>query len=156
MESLVDRGKYAQALPEISRAIEMYPNSGNYYFTRGWIHENLKEYALAKADYDQAVRLKPDRYCLNNLAWILATAPAAATRDAGRAVKLALQACEISRWKDPDHLGTLAAAYASNGQFEDAIAWAEKALARQKGRKAKAELNAQLKLYRAGQPYHLP
>ena len=98
----------------------------------------------------------PDSESVNNLAWILATAPASEMRDAARAVKLALRACKVSRWKAPSHLGTLAAAYANNGQFEEAISWQEKALALEKGRAEKAEFRAALKLYRAGQPYRLP
>lgn len=155
LESLMDRGKYAQALTEINKAIELYPSGGDYHFKRGWIHENLGNYALAKADYDQAVRLDGDKYSLNNLAWILATAPAAEVRDAGRAVELALRACEVARWKDPDFVSTLAAAYANNGQFEEAIAALEKALRLERNKRAKGALNAQLKLYRAGQPYRL-
>ena len=87
---------------------------------------------------------------------LLATAPASEIRDADRAVQLALRACEIARWKDPDFVGTLAAAYANNGQFEEAIVSLEKALALEKGKQGKAALRAQLKLYRAGQPYRLP
>jgi predicted DNA-binding WGR domain protein len=156
LENLLDRGRHAQALTEINKAIELYPNGGDYLFQRGWIHEQLGKYALAKADYEQAVRLVGDKYSLNNLAWILATAPASEVRDAARAVQLALRACEVSRWKDPDFVGTLAAAYANNGQFEEAIASLEKALALEKGKQGKAALRAQLKLYRAGQPYRLP
>src|SRR5207248_10420660 len=74
LESLMDRGRYAEALTEINKAIELYPNGGDYLFQRGWIHENLRNYALARADYEQAVRLDGDKNSLNNLAWILATA----------------------------------------------------------------------------------
>jgi predicted DNA-binding WGR domain protein/tetratricopeptide (TPR) repeat protein len=160
LDNFLDRGRYAQALTEINKAIELYPNSQDYLGTRGWIHEQLGSYALAKADYEQAFRLSEGRKsrseAVNNLAWILATAPEAELRDATRALELALLACNASRWKDPSHLGTLAAAYANNGQLEEAISWQEKALALEKDRKEKTELRAALKLYRAGQPYRLP
>jgi predicted DNA-binding WGR domain protein/tetratricopeptide (TPR) repeat protein len=160
LDNLLDRGKYAQALTEINRAIELYPDSADYIGTRGWIHEQLGKYALAKADFEQAFRLGEGgdsaSDSANNLAWILATAPAPEMRDAARALELALRACKASRWKDPGHLGTLAAAYANNGQFEEAISWQEKAIAREYFRQEKAELRAALKLYRAGQPYRLP
>ena len=160
LDNFLERGKYAQALTEINKAIELFPNSEDYMMTRGWIQEQLGKYALAKADYEQAVRLggggDAANESANNLAWILATAPASELRDAARALKLALGACKVSRWKDPSHLGTLAAAYANDGQFEEAISWQEKAIALEKGRKEKTELRATLKLYRAGQPYRLP
>lgn len=159
-ENLVERGKYPQALVEINKAIALCPDSEDFTERRGWIHEQLGKYDLAKADYEQAIRLgggnNPGSESVNNLAWILATAPDAEIRDAARAVELALSACKMSRWKDTSHLGTLAAAYANNGQFEEAISWQEKALARAKAKAAKAELRAGLELYRAGQPYRLP
>jgi predicted DNA-binding WGR domain protein len=156
LDNYLDRGKFAQALTEINKAIELYPDSGEYIGRRGWIHEQLGKYALARADYEQAVRLDGDGFSLNNLAWILATAPAPEMRDAARALELALRACKGARWKDPSYLDTLAAAYANNGQFEEAIASLEKALVLEKGTQGKAELRAHLKLYRAGQPYRLP
>jgi tetratricopeptide (TPR) repeat protein len=154
LDSLMDRGKYAQALVEINKAIELYPNAGNYRFDRGWIHENLGRYAEARADYEQAVRLG-DKLSLNNLAWVLATTPADEVRDARKAVEIGLRACAVARWKDPNCMGTLAAAYANNGQFEEAIATVEKALALEKSRSGKADLRAQLKLYQAGKPFRV-
>ena len=88
LDSLMDRGKYAQALVEINKAIELYPNGGNYLFDRGWILENLGKYAEARADYEQAICLG-DKLSLNNLAWVLATAPVDEVRDASRAVEIA-------------------------------------------------------------------
>jgi hypothetical protein len=61
-----------------------------------------------------------------------------------------------SRHHEHSRGGTLAAAYANNGQFEEAISWQEKALVREKGRKEKAELRAALELFRAGQPFRAP
>jgi predicted DNA-binding WGR domain protein/ankyrin repeat protein len=155
LDYYLDRGKYAQALTEINKAIALHPDSGEYIGRRGWLHEQLGNYALAREDYEQGVRLDGDGFALNNLAWILATAPAPEMRDAARALELALRACKGSRWKDPNYLDTLAAAYANNGQFEEAIASLEKALALEKDKQEKAALRAHLKLYRTGQPYRL-
>lgn len=63
----------------------------------------------------------------NVLAWIFATSPDRSIRNAGNAVTLAQGAVQSSVGKNPNILRTLAAAYAENGQFSEAIATARKA-----------------------------
>jgi Flp pilus assembly protein TadD len=107
--------------------------------------------------YHQALTLKPDMVeALNNLAWILAANPSDALRSGAEAVRLAERACELSQRREPVLLGTLAAAYAEAGRFDEAVTTAEKArdLASAGGLKDVAAKNAELlELYRAGRPY---
>ena len=106
--------------------------------------------------YRLALQLQPDQVqALNNLAWLLAASPADNLRDGAEAVRLAERACALSEQREPVFLGTLAAAYAEAGRFEDAIKAAEKArdTATAAGLKDVAERNSQLlSLYRAGKP----
>jgi tetratricopeptide (TPR) repeat protein len=77
---------------------------------------------------NEAVRLNPDSAeALNNLAWVLATNPRADLRDGPRAVTLAQRACELTKFAKTIFLGTLAAAQAETGKFEQAILTAQKA-----------------------------
>jgi tetratricopeptide (TPR) repeat protein len=156
VEKYLERGDYRKGLKELNKVIELNPKSADTIRWRGYIHEKLREYALAKADYEEAVRLGGDDDCLNSLAWILATAPSSQMRDASRALELASRACRASRWRDPSSLDTLAAAYANCGQFQKAISWQEKAIRLEKDRDEKKNLREHLDLYRAGQPYRLP
>jgi tetratricopeptide (TPR) repeat protein len=94
---------------------------------------------------------------LNNLAWILATAPDPNLRNGKEAVPLAEHACERTHYQQAFLIGTLAAAYAEAGRFPDAIAAAQKAhdVALAHGQKEIAESNARLmQLYKSGQPFH--
>ncbi len=93
----------------------------------------------------------------NNLAWLLATTPDSDIRDGPRAVQLAQHACELTDYKQTICVGTLAAAYAEAGRFDDAIVTAQKAcdLAAQHGEADLLRKNQELlKLYRSHQPYH--
>jgi Flp pilus assembly protein TadD len=111
----------------------------------------------AISHYRAALAAQPDRCnTLNNLAWLLATDPLPENRDGAEAVRLASRVCELTRRQEPFFLGTLAAAYAEAGRYEEAVVTAQQAhdLAETKGMKELAARNLQLLgLYRARQPY---
>jgi tetratricopeptide (TPR) repeat protein len=98
---------------------------------------------------------RPD--ALNNLAWLLATGPDAGLRKGNEAVNFAKRACELTRFQQPGMLGTLAAAYAEAGRFEEAVAQAEAAaqLALAHGDRRFADLNRELgTVYRDRRAWH--
>ena len=64
---------------------------------------------------------------MNNLAWTLATSEEVGLRDGAQAVKYAERACELTHYQNTLMVGTLAAAYAEAGRFDDAIATAQRA-----------------------------
>jgi hypothetical protein len=108
--------------------------------------------------YHQALQFKPDYpEAQNDLAWELATMPQASARDGNQAVALAQRANELAGGADLDIVGTLAAAYAEAGRFDEAIRSAQHAIdmARATGRQDQlTQLNGELKLYEAGLPFH--
>ena len=53
-------------------------------------------------------------------------------RDGKRAVAVATKLGELTEWKNPDALDTMAAAYAEAGQFDDAVKWEKKAMEQQR------------------------
>jgi protein O-mannosyl-transferase len=105
-----------------------------------------------------ALALQPDLPpALSNLAWMLATAADQSLRDGPEAVRLAKRACQLTGFQDARMVGTLAAAFAEAGRFDEAVTTAQQAvdLATAAGDVAFAQVNRQLlQLYRAGRPYH--
>jgi Flp pilus assembly protein TadD len=93
---------------------------------------------------------------LNNLAWTLAASGETELRDGAQAVKNAERACELTHYRETMMVGTLAAAYAEAGRFDDAISTAQKAcaLASESGQQELLEKNQELLgLYRSHQAY---
>jgi spermidine synthase len=103
------------------------------------------------------VELKPDNVpVLNDLAWLLATTGDVSAEDANKAVKYAQHVCDLTGYKKPEFLDTLAVAYAAAGRFEDAVNTANQAIdiARAGNQEDLAnEIQSRMKLYQAGQPY---
>jgi tetratricopeptide (TPR) repeat protein len=72
-------------------------------------------------------------------------------------VALGERACELTHYEKTIYIGTLAAAYAEAGRFDEAITTAQKAIAnaQERGETALAQRNQQLlDLYRTHQAYH--
>jgi tetratricopeptide (TPR) repeat protein len=93
----------------------------------------------------------------NNLAWSFATNPDATKRNGELAVKLAEDACQRTHYQQTIMVGTLAAAYAETGRFDEAISAAQKAceLAEKNGETNLLQRNQELlELYQNHQPYH--
>jgi Flp pilus assembly protein TadD len=92
----------------------------------------------------------------NSLAWVLATAPKASTRDGKKAIDYAMKACELSNWTDSETVSTLAAAYAETGDFDNAIKWQRKYLEYPNlTGSVYVDDRDRLALYEARKPYHI-
>jgi len=120
---------------------------------QGNIQEAVKNYRAAKS-VPQGVE---DFLVLNNLAWILAASPLPEYRDGSKAVELATRARDLDHSRHPLVIGTLAAAYAEAGRFDEAVAAARQAhdLALAQGDQTVAARNlALLEIYRSHHAYH--
>ena len=152
------QGDLTNAIQYLQRAVQLSPDSAEAYGKLGVALSQQGRTADAVSCYRESVRLKPDQVpACNNLAWLLATYPDAQLRNGPEAVRLAEHACELTAYKQPMLIGTLAAAYAEAGRFSDATNAACKAIALASAASSAelADKNRKLlELYRSGQAYH--
>jgi tetratricopeptide (TPR) repeat protein len=153
-------GRTDEAIAQYQKALQLKPdyeeahkNLGLAFFRQGRMDEAI-------AQYQKALELKPGNIeAQKNLAWVLATCPQAGLRNGSKAVKLAEQASQLAGGGNPLILGTLAAAYAEVGRFSEAVETAQRALrlaGAQSNTNLAGQLQAQLKFYQAGSPFHSP
>jgi len=149
----LDKGDIGGGIADLSHAIEINPKLAPAYVARGVAKLRAGDAEAAIVDYTRAIEIDPKlASAYNSLAWALATALQPDFRDGRRAVETALKACELSEWKNPTYLDTLAASYARVGNFNDAVKWQHKAL--ESPRPANAEAFAQrLRYYEEGKPW---
>ncbi|HEV2456274.1 MAG TPA: tetratricopeptide repeat protein [Verrucomicrobiae bacterium] len=147
------------AAAAFQRAIALQPDNPNAYVGLGMISQGQGLDSDAVADYRAALKADPDTVlALNNLAWILAADSDPALRNGSEAVSLAEHACQLTHYHQPVLIGTLAAAYAEAGQFDKAVATAQKAhdIALAQGDQHRADRNMELmKLYKAHKAFHM-
>jgi 4-amino-4-deoxy-L-arabinose transferase-like glycosyltransferase len=103
MQKIPDFPLNSEAVTQVQLAIR-YENEGK-------IEEAIQHYRNA-LDVDSN-----NPVIMNNLAWMLATTSKTELRNGEEAVRLAIKAAELSDWRQPFFIGTLAAAYAQAGQF---------------------------------------
>jgi peroxiredoxin len=111
----------------------------------------------AMREFKAVLRSYPNNLTtLNNLAWMLATHTGLGEDAGSEAVEYAQRATDMTDSSNAEVLGTLAAAYASDGQYAKAAEAATRAieLFNKRGASSKAEeVQQQRKLYLSNQPY---
>jgi len=150
----------SQAIKIFGQVIKIDADYWQAYRMRGDTLLAMKNYSSAIADFEKALELAPKNDAersgiLNNLSWTLSTSLTDDVRDGKRALELGLEACELTEYKKPHILSTLAAAYAEVGQFDKAVEWSEKAvqIGRETNEPQLEQLEAELESYRKKEPW---
>ena len=125
--ALASEGKLEEATAYYQAALRLDPNSALAHYQFGSALLNGRREKEALRELREALRLSPESaLTLDKLGWILSTSSEAALRNGKEAIALAERACQLTKNVNPVTLSTLSAAYAEDGQFERAIASAEK------------------------------
>jgi tetratricopeptide (TPR) repeat protein len=154
-----DKGKVDSAIADYNQVIQIDPKgikAADAYTNRALSYESKGEYDKAIEDCHQALSINPNQsYAYSALAWLLATSPQANFRDGTNAIEAATKACDLTDWKNPYAVDTLAAAYAETGDFNSAVKWERKYLefSNQKAGDI-ADAQKRLALYLAHRPFH--
>lgn len=154
---LMQRNKTGEAIEQLTSVTRQRSDDAGAFALLGAAQANAARYHEAAANFETALRGLPDSpVLLNNLAWLRATCPDQALRNGNEAVRLAQLACRLTNEREPQFLGTLAAAHAEAGQFAEAIAACRKAIALAEAatNEPVAGRNRELlQLYLEGKPY---
>jgi tetratricopeptide (TPR) repeat protein len=155
--ALLEKGELDSAIQVCRSALLLRPSDVDCQTTLAIALEEKGDPAEAIQHYQKALELAPRSIpTLTNLAWLLATSRDATFRNGPKAVELAKQADRLVGGTNTLVLRTLAAAYAEDGEFANAIRTAQSAmqLARMHGEDSlTTDLVQQIALYRLGMPY---
>jgi tetratricopeptide (TPR) repeat protein len=159
--AFLEMGRTAEAVQHLRSAADLKANDPFVHFGLGMALYRDGQGSEAIPEWELALQLGVEPTgnrvaALWKMAWVWASSPDSAVRNAARAQQAAREACRLSGERNPLALNALAAAYAAAGQFDQAVAASERAvhLAQEAGQSQQAKsLRQWLKLYQAGKPY---
>ena len=159
-KALLKKGQVAEAMVHYRKFLELEPANvearntlGTALIQQGHVREAIDQ-------WQEVLALQPENgNAASNLAWVFATCSDDSIRDGTRAAQLGEKALRISGGKIPMIHKVLAAAYAENGRFADAVETAQRGaeLATSQGNSPlAAELESNIAFYQSGRPLRDP
>ncbi len=158
---------YRKATDDLTNAARLFglddiPSLTLAHRLRRSCFEELKQPKNAETEKEITAALRvlgknpDDADAMNNIAYYLATSANPEIRDNRQAVIFSTRACEISKWKNPDFLDTLATTYAESGNFAEAAKWEAKAVEliptdSEQNKKKAAEYRSRLEHFQKGE-----
>ncbi|MBI3191926.1 MAG: tetratricopeptide repeat protein, partial [Pedosphaera parvula] len=153
-------GKPDEAATHLREAARLDPHDASVHFQLALVLWKQRQFAGARQHLEIALAEKSDwALAMERLSWLLATAPEAQVRDGRRSLALAERAKSLAGANAPEIWNALAAAYAENGSFAQAVTAGQKAV-ELAGQTRRTELLPEYQkrpaLYQAGQPVRDP
>ncbi len=158
--ALLRRRDVAGAIQHFQLSLQLKPRDAAIHYNLAMVLTMVRHIEGAVEHLRETVRLEPDWLKpISGLAWILAADSDANIRDPSEAIQLAEHAVKLTGRENGTALDLLAAAYASSGQFDRAIATAQEALALAEASQADrlaGIIRQRLELYEQGTPFVKP
>jgi tetratricopeptide (TPR) repeat protein len=151
--NLLEDTEYALSINAFDKSIGLAPKFALSYVNRGFSYRNIGDYKQAVADFREGIELDELGGYMHRLylAEILAACPDASVRNGQQAVAIATQGCEDTQWKHGLMLAVLAAAYAEQGDFDEAVRWQTEGC-KHVDEQLADEMQARLELYQSKSP----
>ena len=122
-------GDIDSAIGEYIETTKYDPRYSPAFYNLGILFQRQHKMDEALGYYRKALALGPENpMYLNRVAWLLAARIPPNNRDSDEAIMLTQKAAQLTEFKNPSILATLAAAYASQQNFQMAVQIAETAL----------------------------
>ncbi len=150
------QGKLDEAIAEYRTALQIDPKSPSAYSNLAIAYSQQERRQEAIDAFRESLQLRPhDVSTLMGAAWVVATSPEASARTTQEGLEWAKQGIGLTDGRDPMFLMMLAASYAANHQFNEAILVADRVeqLAMQQGNTGIVDaIRAHRELYKNKQP----
>ena len=150
------QGKINDAIDQLKEVARLHPDVESEY-ALGLTLAMAGQSSQAVLHFRKALEFQPDSVePLNDLAWTLATDPSSEVRNPQEAVQLAEKACSLTQRREARFLGTLDAAYAAAGKYDDAVKTAKETMevaAKANQQQVISAAKERLALYRQSLPY---
>ena len=151
------QNKAEAAIVVLSKTLRISPHYAGAHYNLGKIYSNLDDIDKAIFHYKKALQFNPNMtQAIYHLSWMLACSEDERLRNGQEALRLAEELCRITQNDQPLALDALAAAYAENGRYDEAVLTAQKALKlalKQGPEELVLGLRQRLKLYQDKTPY---
>jgi tetratricopeptide (TPR) repeat protein len=150
------RGRIEEAIAAYEKAVALEPSVATAHLNLSRLRMRTGDFAGAIASVRKAAEVQPnDAVAQKQLAWLLATADDESVRDGEQAISILQKLPQDPKRIDIQYLEVLSAAHAEAGQFDEAIAAAEQALAeaRKIHSRRVAEFEARVQLYQSHRPF---
>lgn len=151
----VAKKEYEKGIKDYNEALRLNPKNTVTFLNRAVAWKTTRQFGKAIADYEEVIRLDAKHArARSNLSWIMATCLEERHRNGTRAVELATKACQLTDWKEPNHIDVLAAAHAEVGDFAQAIRYEKQALETPRFQQQFGDqARKRLRLYEDNKPY---